>query len=182
MYESYKECTDKVIKPLIKQAFIVTLAILLVFLLPKRLNGTFDGRMAFLFLLPLWNWLYTLVVFTQRSKLLCELKENNVETKTITVKKMARNDRLTYVGGKFDRGFTYGVLRYKIKDGENKVYHFEDIKGGNKILPKVHSCKAFEGRKMEITYTKETHYIIAMKFGADKDTNFFKREMEGYMI
>ena len=182
MYEAYKEYTDKLIKSLIKQAVVVTVAIVLVVLLPGRINGIFDWRMIFLFLLPLWNCLYTLVVFTQRRKMLCELKENNVETKRITVQKMARNDRLTYVGGKFDRGFTYGVLKYKIRDSENEVYHFEDIKGGNKILPKVKSCKAFEGREMEITCTKKTHYIIAVKFDADKDTSFLKREMEGYII
>lgn len=87
MYESYKKYTDKLIKSLVMQSFIIMIVILIVFAIPNRLNGIFDWRMSFLFALPLWSWLYSLVIFTQRSKLLCELKENNVETKTITVRK-----------------------------------------------------------------------------------------------
>lgn len=184
MYESYKKETNALIKALMKQAVIVTAVVFVAFVL-CAIRDNFDWRLIlFLLLLPIWNWLYFLIVFTQRNRLLCELKENNVETKIITVKKMGRHDRLTYVSDKrgITRGFEYGVLRYKIKDSENEVYHFEDIMGGNRILPKVKSCKAFEGRVMEITCTTKTHYIINVKFSADKDTNFLKREMERYFV
>lgn len=184
MYESYKRETDSLIKSLIKQALIVTAVVFIVLIL-LVIRDKFDWRiMLFLLLLSLWNWSYCLIVFTQRNRLLCELKENNVETKIITIKKFERHDRFTYVSDK--RGITreikYGVLRYKIKDSENEVYHFEDIMGGNRILPKVNSCNAFIGKEMEITYTKKTHYIINVKFSADKNTNFLKSEMERYFV
>lgn len=179
MYEAYKEQTDKLIASLVKNSFAVTVVVLIVFT-ATLISGTFDWRMLFLLALPIYYWLYVLATFLSRQTLLNELKENLVETKTITLKSVKRNDRLTYVGGKYDRGFSYGVLRYKIKDTKNLTYYFEDVIGGSKILPEVKPCGAMKGKIMTITCTKKTRYIVSASFTADKDTNFFKQEMMGY--
>ncbi len=179
-YQSYKNYTDNLLKNLVRQAVIVTVVVFAVLVLSLTM-GTFNFKMLFLIAVLIYYWVFTVVTFFSRKQLLDELKEGVLETKTITVKKMSRHDMLTYSGRhSFDKSTNYGILKYKIKDADNTTYYFEDVMGGVRILPEVKSAKGMKGKSMEITYTKETRYIVKAKFDADKDTNFIKQEMTGY--